>query len=322
MGGSGGRPGGPATDPTAASVELVSLEEECSGGGGVLASDLPGPRVGAAAAAADGVIIMCGGTDGQVDDLDDCIAKNLTASSSSEWAHHSYLNERRMSGAAVRVRNTLFMSGGSLEARGIEYLDPSGGAYTWRYGPSLPDGVRSLYGHCSLPWGADGLLLIGGVYTTSQIIVSRDVLLYNMTTDQWTVWPSLQTRRRNLACAWIGDGSYILVAGGDNDNVDTEVSHTAEMLEVGGGGPWRSVGRLATGRKGGQLAVLHGGRTVIAGGYSPEAGTFLDSLEEFSLETEEWRLVVEPRLQLARGAYAFLTVPDTYCQPVKNSSTY
>jgi hypothetical protein len=311
VGGSGGRPGGPAVDPTAVSVELVSLEDDCSGlksGPG----NLPTPRTGAVAAAADGQLLVCGGTDGEIDTLDDCLTWDMAASPAASWSHHSYLNEGRMGGSVARLLNTLYASGGSAAVGGgIEHLDPAADGSKWQFGPSLPAGVRSVTGHCSLPWGGDGLLLIGGVYTTSEIIVSRDVLLYNTTTMRWSSWPSLLTRRRNLACTRL-DATHILVAGGDNDSGDAEVGHMAEILEVGGSGSWRPVGRLTMGRKGAKLAVINGGRAVIAGGYSTEAASFLNTIEEFSLETESWSML-EKRLLLPRGAYGFSIVPDSYC---------
>ena len=302
VGGSGGRPGGPAIDPTAKSVELVSLAGDCINHSGP--GNLPGPRTSNVAMAAHGKLLVCGGTDGDVDARDDCLVWNNTPS----WIHHSYMNEGRLGGAAARVFNTLYVSGGG---EGAEHLDPERES-RWRYGPSLPDGVRSVTGHCSLPWGADGLLFIGGVYTVSEIIVSRDVLLYNTTTSRWSAWPSLLARRRNLACARLGGGTHILVAGGDNDSGDADVAHQSEILEVGVGTGWRQAGRLAVGRKGAGMAVVNGGRIVIAGGYSPEAATFLNTMEEFSLETEAWTML-DQRLKLPRGAYGLLTVPHTYC---------
>jgi N-acetylneuraminic acid mutarotase len=266
-----------------------------------------------AALAEGGLLLVCGGTDGEIPALDDCLTWNTAASPAGAWTHHSYLNEGRMGGAMVRLLNTVYASGGSdAFGGGLEHLDSANeGGSKWQYGPNLPAGVRSVTGHCSLPWGADGLLLIGGVYTTSEIIVSRDVLLYNTTTRQWSAWPSLLSRRRNLACTRL-NATHILVAGGDNDSGDTEVGHTSEILEVGGGRGWRSVGRLSMDRKGGQLAVINGGRAVIVGGYSTAAASFLNTIEEFSLDTERWT-VVEKRLQLPRGAYGLSTVPNTYC---------
>jgi hypothetical protein len=272
--------------------------------------------------ATHGLVLVCGGTDGEVDALDSCLAWNLTetaavAKGGASWSAHSFMNEGRLAGAVSRIGNTVYVSGGSEEAYGVEHLDPAVQNSVWRYGPNLPAGVRSVYGHCSLAWGEDGFLFLGGVYTASEIIVSRDVLLYNRTTDRWSAWPSLLTRRRNLACARLANSSRILVVGGDNNSGDSEVGHLAEILDVNqaaGGvmGTWRPVGRTVQARKGGQLAVVNGGRIVLTGGYSAETGAFLDSMEEFSLETESWTLL-DQKLGLKRGAHGLVTIPDTYC---------
>lgn len=356
VGGSSGGAGGPENDPTAVSVELVSLDNVCSNSSsssGEGPGPLPGPRMGGVAVAVDGQVLVCGGTDGGEATLASCLAWNMTLpswssfdtndndsmssdrvaftppSASSVWAAHSVMNEGRLAGAATRLLNTVYVSGGSEEAHGIEHLDPAAeeednsSSSSWRYGPRLPDGVSSVYGHCSLPWGEDGLLFLGGVYTAAEIFVSRDVLLFNSTTSRWSTWPSLLARRRNLACARLANSSLILVAGGDNDSGDLAVSHQAEILEIGqegGGQPpvgtsWRPVGRLVQGRKGGQLAVIHGGRIVLSGGFSAEvdgSGTFLDTMEEFSLETEAWTLL-DQRLGLRRAAHGLTVVPDIYC---------
>jgi hypothetical protein len=312
VGGSGGQPGGPDADPASVSVELVSLEQQCSNNSS--SSSLDGPRMSGVAVALQGQVLVCGGIDGGDTALSTCVSWNMTeADDAPTWTVHSFMNEGRMAAAATRLLGTAYVSGGSEQAHGVEHLEDNG---RWQYGPALPDGVRSVYGHCSLPWGEDGLLFLGGVYTASEIIVSRDVLLYNQTTERWRGWPSMTTRRRNLACARVANSSRILVAGGDNDSGDLGVGHQAEVLDIGEDGHyvggWRPVGRLVEGRKGGQLAVINGGRVVMTGGFSGESLTFLDTMEEFDVETETWSLL-DQRLGLKRAAHGLVTIPDTYC---------
>ena len=279
------------------SVEVYSGSVPCH-----LDSELPEPRSLPLLEVLDGRVLLCGGTNVSAT-FRDCW--NLELGSWS-WQKHSQLLRERIEATGVRVKNTFHIAGGS-DVKGTELLDPSVDTF-WRPGPELPALVRSVVGACSIPWGPDSFLLIGGTYTDPDILPGTSVLLYNTTLDHWFSWPPLLRPRSSHACARVGSG--VLVAGG-SDGLDLSTEWTAELLVDRAAG-WRPVGRLNWPRSSAKMGVIAGGKVFISGGVNTENGHIHGSLEEFNVETEAWRLI-EGGMHVERAGHGLVVLPNTVC---------
>ena len=283
----------------ASTAELYSPGRNCSP-----LPSLPSPRAEAAMVRGpSGEVLLCGGTGPSTSPgaHTDCLQLDRNGS----WVHHSLLTTERVGGALVRAGGQLFMVGGVEARQGSEHW---GGGGQWEAGgASLPLGVRSVYGHCLLPYNGDSFLLLGGLREQTGYSTSAGVDMYNTTTGQWTQWPDMRRARRNQACAWVEGG--LLVAGGVGEEEGTAT--TAEFLDMALN-TWVEVGEMTFSREGGQMAVLGGDGEVayMLGGYSRREGSYWDSVERYSGEGG-WGQ--QGGMREERAGHAAVLVPEDWC---------
>lgn len=271
-------------------------------------SDLSATRTLGAAELMEDKVIYCGGIGENVEEQDDCVSLDLETLA---WQHHSYMLNTKTQPASVRIKSSLLMVGG-IGSNGIEQTVADNDQF-WEYGVTFPDGIRELYGHCSLRWTWDSLIIIGGIQKRSSTETSETVYMLNTTSSEWTRLPSLLQARNSHSCGLIN--GKLVVAGG-LDGTNSQVPSSTEILDSLDG-EFRAVGNLVTPRDHAVMGVIDGGRLVIIGGSDPESNTALDSVEEFDMSGETWSLR-EERLSVQRLGHSSAIIPNTVCQQEKD----
>lgn len=171
---------------------------------------------------ADGAVLVCGGTApvGSADEpaLAFC---ELYDSPSKKWAPTGSLRAPRSHHQATRLSDTTVLVTGGLApgARGGGAFDPFSQrtaelydltAGTWKPAADMPSG-RAL--HRALPFGPNGVLVIGGAADDEDEAGYRSAVLYDSVADTWSPAVGLADGRWAFAAAPL-PGGKVLVTGG------------------------------------------------------------------------------------------------------------
>ena len=227
--------------------------------------------------------IVCGGLPSE--NYKSCLKFNYI---SKTWEDHSTLLQDRVASSSVTVHDRTYILGGSGDSRKTsEYLTV--GQNTWTVGPDIPG--AGVYGSCAVSVD-DTIVIIGGYYNFRQVIV------YDVTTDQWTYWPSLTDGLYAHDCILTPQG--ILVTGGVVRQATAQT-----MLIDSTTGHQQTVGPLTTPRYQHKMVTI-GSKVFVVGGFY--RGDELASIDEWFPSNTSW---VRSDLSLDVGRYSFgvFTVP-------------
>ena len=154
---------------------------------------------------------------------------------SKTWEDHSTLLQYRYDSSAVTVHDKTYIFGGrGSDSKTSEYLTV--GQNTWTVGPDIPG--NGVYLSCVVSVD-DRIVIIGGTYNYTQVIV------YDVTTDQWTDWPSLTDGVYDHDCILTPQG--VLVTGGRTGGDRSEFTARTVLIDSSTGHQ-QTVGPLTTPR--------------------------------------------------------------------------
>jgi len=216
----------------------------------------------------------------------------------NNWELHSRMSRRRHGHSMVSVPGSgvwVFGGYGDDIKNSSEFLPT--GSDTWVEGPSIPGGgVKSS---CAVALNTSHILIAGGGDDRDQVLV------YDVTTDQWTDWPRLPFGRDAHDCIKTEDG--VLLTGGHGRG--GSYSKASFMIDLYNG-QVETVGSLTAIRSGMKLVEYQGKVWVMGGsGYVTPY-----SLEEWDPEAKVW--VNKPWINISQSRYYFavMRVPYDICE--------
>ena len=237
-------------------------------------------------------ILSCGGSGNK-----NCYNLDIKG---ERWNKHSTLSTVRWYSTAVTMANGVYIFGGISSPTTYEIL-PKNNNGVWQAGPTtIPNGFQ--YG-CGLKISEEEILLISGSGTENRIIN------FNTRTNSFSTREStLQQGRRLHSCVLLND--LILVVGGRDANGNTLSS--TEVIPLANGIP-RYGGNLNTARRYFGLATI-GGHYKKAISFGGEGSRYLNSVEEWDEDTEQWKLAPYS-LEEGKRSFASLAVPPQMVCP-------
>lgn len=207
------------------------------------------------------------------------------------------MNHARDLHGLVSVGSALYAVGGSQligSQRSIEKFDGT----KWEDAGEM-NGYRQDF--CSLAWGEDGILVIGGY---DDVGGQTRTELYNTSTNSWTRLQDMDTGRGQHACAHYEGG--VAIGGGWTFNNDPdwpaqEVTRTSAWYnpELDA---WTELGTMRNGRTKFALDTVNGSLTAI-GGWE---GIYTGSIEQLGADGGwDWR---EDSLGVQKAAFGVVKV--------------
>jgi N-acetylneuraminic acid mutarotase len=234
-------------------------------------SPVPTPRTEVAAAVAGGRIYVAGGFGPPDNTVSVVEVYDITADT---WETGPELPIAVNHAMAVAVGQTVYLLGGYLAVGG-----PSDQAFAlsdggWEALPPMPE-----------PRAAGGAAVAGGrIYVVGGVGpdgVADNTMVFDPTSQRWTMSAGLERPREHMGVAGLGDRVYAV--GGRAGSLagfnDTEVYEPAADS-------WSSLPPLPTPR-GGMAATATSNGFVVAAGGEEVGGTF-DEVEAFDIEEERW----------------------------------
>lgn len=238
----------------------------------------------AAAALADGRVLVAGGYDRKVIQLPNpdqipfcCLQIDMIPLATSEifdprtraWSPAGDLGHARYGQAAVTLKGgQVLMLGGEDQSQNppaylasAELFDPSTDKWT-----AAGDIGRPRSGFTLTPL-ADGRALLAGGLAADGVTVLRSTLLYDPSQNSWTPGPDMKEARTNHGAARMKDGR-VLVSGGI-DHIGRIAS--AEVFDPATA-TWDETGALHTARSDHATVALLDGRVLVAGGRGLHGG--------------------------------------------------
>jgi len=260
--------------------------------------DLDSPRRDFSAALLGQDIIVCGGYK-LLGSQKDCVSLEL-GTWPLAWETFPSMIHKRYNFGLVVVGGFLYAVGGS-QSIGSEHSIERFNGVDWEEF-SETQGFRTDF--CSMPWGEDGLLLVGGY---DDIGMQRQVNLLNVTSGHWSRLEYLNTGRGFHGCSEYLGG--IMVAGGWTDNNDPqwpgqEVTRTSEWYNPETN-DWTDLSMLAARRTKFAMETINGTLFSI-GGWE---GTYQRSLETYDEDKQGWQIFGDS-ISEAKAAFGVVKVPD------------
>lgn len=260
--------------------------------------DLLKPRRDFAGALYGNELVVCGGYQ-FLGAQKDCSALTL-GTWPLEWREFPSLLHARDYHGMVVVGDSLFVVGGRQFIGSEHSIERFNGDEWEDFGETY--GFRTDF--CTLPWGEDGILLIGGY---DDIGNQKGVDLFNITTKAWRKLGYLNIGRGEHGCAEYLGG--VVVAGGWTANNDPNwpgqvVTKTSEWYDPGTNS-WTELGTLRAGRTKFALETVNG--TLFAlGGWE---GNYVQSIETLSPDDGGWDYF-DQNLDERKAAFAVVKVPE------------
>lgn len=261
-------------------------------------ADMPTPRSGAAAVAANGRLYVIGGQQG---------SKFLTTNESLDvatgvWTAEPPVRLARSFSAtnAAVIDGTVYLVDGNPRGYCTNAADAfDSRTHAWRLLPAAP--VARCH---AAVLAANGAVYALGGWNTSSTVHYVSVDRYDPRSNQWRSDVFLPRARGAMAAGVIGT-TIVLVGGWSSDDPRTT---SVDRYDVASG-RWSSGARIPAPRQAAASAVL-GSRLYVVGGMVEVNGRQVPTalVESYDLLTDTWRR--EPPLPVAVGYAAAATVGD------------
>lgn len=283
---------GPEKSPSVADSTMVDR------GAWTRIADMPTPRSGAAAVAANGRLYVIGGQQG---------SKFLTTSESLDVATGVWTTEppvrlaRSFSSTnAAAIDGTVYLIDGNPRGYCTNAADAFDSlTHAWRLLPAAP--VARCH---AAVLAANGVIYVLGGWNTSSTVHYVSVDRYDPRSNQWRSDVFLPRARGSMAAGVIGT-TIVLVGGWSSDDPLTTSVDRYEVVS----GRWSSGARISAPRQAAAAAVL-GSRLYVIGGMVMVKGRQVATtlVESYDLLTDTWRR--EPPLPAPVSYAAAATVGD------------
>jgi hypothetical protein len=290
----------------------ATTEVEAFGPCGIFNSGVPplpeGRRdFGAALLGTD--LVLCGGYRAITGGKKDCIALNL-ADTDLVWRDFAPLNRNRYQHTLVTIGGQLYAVGGINLAGGvkpIEMYNSEQGAW---------EDVGETYGtridSCVVPWGEDGLMMIGGY---DDMGGEQHVEILDLNTMTWSKAANINTPRGLHACA-VFNGGVIAAGGWTPDYTDpdypTQVPTKTDEWYDPVSNTWTESIPMRHRRTEFGLTVMNDTLFAI-GGYE---GYYVDTIEYLreDNDSEGWSFHSD-HLQQGKSAFGFVRISNMLEDP-------
>ena len=211
------------------------------------------------------------------------------------WKTHSTFNLYRYGYSAVATQTAVFVFGGDLRTS-YEYLPKD--SNTWYMGKNeIPGGF--FKGHAIAVKSEQEIWLIGGHGN------QRRILSFNVKEHTFHKLPfKLESGRVGHRCDFIPNTNKIMITGG----IACNLFNYTEILDIEGGSVTEASRINCYRSDHGMGVITFNGedRLAIFGGNS-EKRTWLDSVEVYNTQTEEWEITTL-KLNKPKSDFGFLTI--------------
>ncbi len=161
--------------------------------------------------------------------------------------------------------------------------------------PECPQHGRSL--HTTTVINQDQILLAGGVCQAGEnqvqgdrVVASQSFSLFDTQTRKWLTAPSSDQARIYHSANLLADGSVIIIAGLDPEQIHAEAQPVLNSVQLYSKGELQQLPPLQQARARHSTVVLADGRVVVSGGFDQQ-GQPLASSEIWSPGAKTWRLL-------------------------------
>ena len=233
----------------------------------------------------------------------------LNGGSNGNWVDGPDMNFKRAYAGMSAVRDGLLVTGGfgdTIEDT-IEYYD----GQNWRLLKSdLDDG---LFGHCQVSIDANTTFIIGGRSLTSGItdktwFITILSLKEGQEVVEFNEGPKLLDARHNLACVYDAETKAVLVVGGSENEITTEILDLeSPNLE------WKQGPDLPNNSplENAQLIINPDYGTLLIGGNNPTTDSAKSAPWKL-VDLEQWQYVPQLQLQTPRTAFVAFNIPSSF----------
>ena len=238
---------------------------------------------------ADGLVLTCGGMDGDFNNNFDCFALDASCQS---WVPHSTLPTDKVLPSSVSLPVGVFLFDGRW---GGTFLPT--GSTEWLEGPHQNNDAAT----CAVAISASKFLVIGG--SPDPKLVEE----FDTGTASWTSWPPLEQGRSYHSC--MRAGNNVVIAGGLDE--DMEVIASTTILSINDKSQ-RPGGDMSFAKDLFQMVNYKENILAIGGDQGRESGGYggpgLDLVEEWDETTEEWTAREGLRMGTSRFAFGAVSI--------------
>merc|ERR1719158_297449 len=284
------------TEYWATSMELITDTGVCT----PKLPPIPVGRHSAAAVLINSKILYCGGRDIDGTYHQSCHSYKL-GEGDTNWEEEPGMVRGRIEFSMSVVGDLVYAVGtGGIHGNTVEYFNYESTSSSWRE-DSYMGMDRHRYGHCSIVWGQD-IVILGGI-TLDGPSNSVQAIDTSNKPKGWRYMASMETPRYGHGChVWTYEGhTGILVAGGDDGR---SVLSSVEMF-LPTTNSYLALPSLVSPRLYYSLSVI-GANLVVAGGWN-QNGEILSSIEYCNITDSEWN--VGNNITVVRSNHSGVSVP-------------